>query len=199
MPTKIQNLIIHDVDRDGWGSAALLVAELGYERCRLYPTVQKDGLMLMDWVEPRSGEHVWLLDIPTPKRWNDPPRRLGVEITWVDHHRVPATDSPPGHIRLLGPTSSKPTTTMHLLVEHGLVPSLHKPMEFVRTLCVPNFETAWTRIIDGMSAVWPEIPVDIDDLPSLLAGAPLGEPPSTVLEPLEDQATEQVQKRESTF
>ena len=162
--------IIHDVDRDGWGSAALLVAELGPERCRLHPEVRKDGLAALAEVKAQTSDHVWLLDVPTPEHWTGA-RLPDVRITWVDHHPVRATDTPPDSVRLVLPAKSGRTTTMHLLVEHGLVPSVDRPMEFVRSLCVPGFETPWTRVIDGLCETWIAEPVPGDELPVVLAAA----------------------------
>ena len=176
--------IIHDVDRDGWGSAALIVAEFGPGRCRLYREFRKDALPLHSEVEASSGDRIWLLDIPTPESWANAPPLPDVPITWVDHHPVRAKDTPPANVRLVLPTSPGRTTTMHVLMEQGLVPSLVKPMEFVRTLCVPGFETPWTRVIDGLceSLI---TPVPDEELPTVLAGAVHGDPVPDALRNLE--------------
>jgi hypothetical protein len=169
------NHIIHDVDRDGWGSAALLVAELGSSHCRVYSEARKDALPLHSQVDARPGDHIWLLDIPTPTIWANAPPLPDVPITWVDHHPVREKDAPSSNVRLVLPQSPGRTTTMHLLVEQGLVPSLVKPMEFVRTLCVPVFETPWTRVIDGLceSLI---VPVPDEEMPAVLASAVRGDP-----------------------
>ena len=58
--------IIHDLDRDGWGSAALLVAELGADRCRLYAirTKDKDVRPVIAELATDTGDQVWVLDHP---------------------------------------------------------------------------------------------------------------------------------------
>ncbi len=177
--------IIHDIDRDGWGSVALLAAELMPQECRLYPSVGKNGFRLIERVTAQPGDSIWLLDIPTPSSWALAPRPEGVEITWVDHHPVRAGDSPPDHIRLFLPVGDKPKTTMHLLVEHGLVPKVEKPMLFVRSMCVPGFETTWTRIIDGIEEAWLGEPVTLEELPAVLARAPANGPAPAALRRLE--------------
>ena len=35
--------VIHDTDRDGWGSAALMLASLEPGNCIIHPTVRKMG------------------------------------------------------------------------------------------------------------------------------------------------------------
>ncbi|MCU0660776.1 MAG: hypothetical protein MUC50_00450 [Myxococcota bacterium] len=171
------NHLIHDLDRDGWGSAALLVCELGPEQCRLYPTQSKDGCSLVSTTDAQPGDHVWLLDIPTPASWSDMPNLPNFALTWVDHHPVRATDAPPPFVRLVLPEDSEPTTTMHLLVQRGFVPSVHKPMVFVRSLCVPGFATEWTLIFDGLSEAWDQISFMLRELPKVIAAAPRGEAP----------------------
>ncbi|MCU0664701.1 MAG: hypothetical protein MUC50_20560 [Myxococcota bacterium] len=175
--TNPQHHLIHDLDRDGWGSAALLVCELGAERCHLHPTQSKDACSLISTVGAQPGDHVWLLDIPTPSSWSDVPSLPDVAITWVDHHPVRATDAPPSEVRLILPGHSEPTTTMHLLVRRGLVSSVATPMVFVRSLCVPAFETEWTRIFDGLGEAWDQISFMLCELPAVIAAAPRGEAP----------------------
>lgn len=63
------NHIIHDVDRDGWGSAALLLAELTPINCRLYPTREKEVLGIIRAPKVAKGDTVWILDIPGPQCW----------------------------------------------------------------------------------------------------------------------------------
>jgi hypothetical protein len=175
--TNPQHHLIHDLDRDGWGSAALLVAELGPEKCQLHPTQSKDGCSLISAVNAQPGDHIWLLDIPTPSSCSDMPSLPDVAITWVDHHPVRATEAPPAYIRFILPETNEPTTTMHLLVRRGLVPSVARPMAFVRSLCVPAFETEWTRIFDGLCEAWDQISFMLRELPAVIAAAPRGEAP----------------------
>jgi hypothetical protein len=52
------NHIFHDVDRDGWGAAAMLVAQLGPNDCRLYPTASKNGFAFLETVETAPGDTV---------------------------------------------------------------------------------------------------------------------------------------------
>ncbi len=180
-----QTHVIHDIDRDGFGSAAMLTAELGPEYCRLYPSSSKNGAALVREIDSRPGETVWVLDIPTPERWAGFLRPDGVLINWVDHHPVRAADSPAEDIRLYLPIGDRPVTTMHLLVQHGLVPSLHEPMRFVCSLCIPKFETAWTRIVDGLADGWRAFESEM--LSALLAHAPLGQDPPAELLHLEQK------------
>ena len=186
--------IIHDVDRDGWGSAAMLAAQFGAENCRLYPSESKDGLALLAEVNADPDDNIWVLDIPTPEGWANAQLPKDISITWVDHHPVRATDSPTPQVRLCLPVSSKNVTTMHLLVQHGLVPDLVKPMGFVSNMCSPGCTGGWTGVMDGLNALWPKIPVSTDALPALLAGAPRGEHVPAVLSPLTDVASKQCEK-----
>jgi hypothetical protein len=63
------NHIIHDVDRDGWGSAALVVAEVRPENCRLYPVRDKEIFAVLRGIEAANGDTIWILDIPGPQTW----------------------------------------------------------------------------------------------------------------------------------
>jgi len=78
------NYIIHDIDRDGWGSAALVVAEKHPENCLLYPTREKDISGVLRSIRPKDDDSIWVLDIPAPESWTDFPIRKN--MTWVDHH-----------------------------------------------------------------------------------------------------------------
>jgi hypothetical protein len=193
------NHIIHDLDRDGWGSAALLVAELAHERCHLHPTQSKDGCSLISTVGAQPGDHVWVLDIPTPSCWSELPSLPDVAITWVDHHPVRAADAPLPHVQLVLPADSEPTTTMHLLVQRGFVPSVTNPMAFVRSLCVPTFETEWTLIFDGLSQTWDQVAFMSRDLPKLIAAGPRGEAPDQALVMIGRSVRNQAEKVEQVL
>ncbi len=175
--------IIHDTDRDGFGSAAMLATSLAPERCMLYPSTEKNGLALLAQVAPGVGDTIWILDIPTPENWQGASILGDVQIKWIDHHPVRAMDRPPKNVRLYLPINNRPVTTMHLLVAHGLVPNLTDPMRFIRSLCIPKFETAWTRVIDGLSDGWKTF--NGETLSAFLARAALGEEPPTALLHLE--------------
>lgn len=181
--TNIRHHIIHDTDRDGFGSAAMLAASLDQERCLLYPSAEKNGLALLAQVSPGTGDTIWILDIPTPENWQGSSIPGGIQINWVDHHPVRAMDRPPENVRLYLPVDDRPVTTMHLLVAHGLVPNLTDPMRFIRSLCIPKFETTWTRVIDGLSDGWKTF--NGETLSAFLARAALGEEPPTELLHLE--------------
>ena len=178
--------IIHDTDRDGFGSAALLVASLGPECCRLYPVSDKDINPLLIEIEAHTGDTLWVLDIPTPQTWKELPILPGAQINWVDHHPVRAVDHPPGNVCLYLPIDNRPVTTMHLLVQFGLIANVPEPMTFIRSLCVPQFETAWTRVFDGLAKGWVELE-NTNRLPRLLAQAPVEEAPPTELLHLEQR------------
>jgi hypothetical protein len=89
-----RHLIIHDTDRDGWGSAAMLVAELGPARCVLHPTASKDGLAEIAKVDAHPGDHVWVLDIPTPGNWTTVPSQPDVAVTFKDRRSSYRSISP---------------------------------------------------------------------------------------------------------
>ena len=117
-------IIIHDVDRDGLGSAAMICAELGPENVLLVPTKVKDVRPLLAHHEaPRS---VMVLDIPAPPSWDG--ISTDVAITWVDHHLAAWHCARPPNVKTILPTTCTPTTTMSLLVKHGIVtiPNVHR-------------------------------------------------------------------------
>jgi hypothetical protein len=119
--------VIHDTDRDGRGSAALLAAQLGPASCVLHPMRGKDVIGVLA--------------------------------------KLPADD--------------RPTTTMRLLVDEGIV-TLRGAMDFVAGLCrrSPPFE--WGLVFDAMRD---EVCAG-DDLATLIARGPLGQPVPDVLRPL---------------
>ena len=148
------HLIIHDVDRDGWGSAALLVEALGPESCELRPTKSKDVRRIVDGAHPE--QHVWVLDIPAPPSWAGWDRR-DAETTWVDHHLASWSRPAPMWIRAIVPETDRPTTTMSLLVRHGLA-SPGTGHELARRLCTRD-DDAWGEVFDGLSQQFPDLPV----------------------------------------
>ena len=164
--------IVHHIDRDGWGSAALLVSHLGPAACRLYPCNGSDVLVTVNSVRAAEGDLLWVLDLPAPTTgWVG--LRQTAPIRWVDHHVASWCNSVPDQVDAVLPSSARSTTTMHLLIERELVcgPRL---MEFVRSLCVPKFESDWARVFDGLEHGAADDVVRSSELPFLLAGAPAG-------------------------
>ncbi|MEQ9319517.1 MAG: hypothetical protein RIF41_10185 [Polyangiaceae bacterium] len=166
------------MDRDGWGSAALLVEALGPESCELRPTKSKDVRRIVDGAHPE--QHVWVLDIPAPPSWAGWDRR-DAETTWVDHHLASWSRPAPMWIRAIVPETDRPTTTMSLLVRHGLA-SPGTGHELARRLCTRD-DDAWGEVFDGLSQQFPDLPVTHQRLPALLEGAPRGGAIPAALEP----------------
>jgi len=166
--------LIFDSDRDGWGSAALLLAELGPDACTLHPMRGKDAAAVLRDVPGDCAALV--LDLPAPATWEAVPERT---VTWVDHH-VAAWGAPvPTWVRAVLPSNARPTTTMRLLVEAGLV-GIPGAMTFVSAMCRRSPPFPWGLVIDAMRDGTP----DVEDLPQLLARAPRGEPVPAALLPL---------------
>lgn len=163
--------IVHDVDRDGLGSAAMLCAELGPDRVRLHPTKDKDVRALLTDLE---GE-VIVLDIGAPPSWAGVPASL--DITWVDHHLATWGSTPPPNVKPILPTTDKATTTMSLLVKHQVVTIPNVIDGYVGKLCGGEPDFAWGFVFDALTKMrigdWP---VEIAELPALLAPGPRGEP-----------------------
>lgn len=178
--------IIHDLDRDGWGSAALLVAELGPERCRLYPTRTKDVRPGLGELLVEPSDHLWVLDIAAPPSWSGVAAPAGCVVTWVDHHLPAWTRPSPSWIEVFLPTDSKPTTTMSLLTSSGIV-ELPGAVEFVKRLCSRD-EDPWGLVFDGLSTMAPDFPAPMVELPALLAAAPRGGPVPDALQPAVEHA-----------
>jgi hypothetical protein len=173
--------IVHHTDRDGWGSAALLVSQHGPAACRLYPCDGSDTLAVINGVRATEGDMLWVLDLPAPAvGWAG--LRQDSPIRWVDHHRASWTNPAPAQIEAILPSGVRSTTTMHLLIERGLVrgPNL---MAFVRSLCVPQFESDWARVFDGLERNAADDVLRSSNLPFLLAGAPGGATVPDALQP----------------
>ena len=164
-------IVIHDVDRDGLGSAAMICAELGPENVLLVPTKEKDVRPLLAHHEaPRS---VMVLDIPAPPSWDG--ISTDVTITWVDHHLAAwRCARPPPNVKTILPTTCMPTTTMSLLVKHGIV-TIPNVIDYVRKLCGQTPEFEWGYAFDTMNRTFPDWPVAQTELPPLLALGPKGE------------------------
>jgi hypothetical protein len=168
------NHIIHDTDRDGWGSAAMLLAELGHENCHLHPMRTKDVSGVFNLLPPDAN--VFVLDLPALVDWNVLRER---PVTWVDHHLAAWNGSPPPWVRVVLPADDRPTTTMKLLVTSGLVTVPHA-MRFVAAMCRRSPPFAWGQVFDAMRDDVPEV----DNLSELLAQAPSGGPIPASLQPL---------------
>jgi hypothetical protein len=177
------NHIVHDVDRDGWGSAALLLADRGPATCRLYPTKDKNVLPLLANVPAAAGDTMWVLDIPAPATWRGFPRMSAVNVIWVDHH-VDSWHPPfPESVQVVLPTSPRATTAMSLLVSSRLV-KLEGAKDFIRSLCSRTDAPLWARVFDALEAQSPKLPVPPARIAELLALAPTGQPVPPEFAPL---------------
>lgn len=179
--------ILHHNDRDGWGSAALLVSTDG--DCQLYPmpNVNK-ALMAIRSIGLSEQDALWIIDLPAPARWSDFQSPRVARITWVDHHLASWNATVPTGIKVILPRSIRPTTTMSLLISQGIV-DVAGDKEFVRSLCVPEFENDWALVFDGLEQMYPNLPVPSNELPALLANGPRGLPVPSELNSLIEQAT----------
>ena len=183
------NHIIHDIDRDGWGSAALVIADKHPENCRLYPVSEKEICGILQSIEVEEGDVVWILDIPGPASWARFPIRNGVRTIWVDHHLNSWSQLPPPEIEVILPAGIKPTTTMHMLVSNKLV-HLQGAINFVHALCSREQKSEWGLVFDGLASLAPNFPVPVKDLPELLARAPSGDSVPDRLKPAASVAQE---------
>ena len=174
--------VVHDVDRDGLGSAAMICAELGPEHVRLHPAKLKD-------VRPRLLDlhgPVIVLDIPAPPSWDGIDVRL--DVTWIDHHLAAWHTPPPANVRPILPATPKPTTTMSLLVKHHIV-NIPDVVAFVRKLCGDDPEFDWGLAFDTLSRTFPRWSIGTDELPALLAEGPFGRSVPDRLLPHVEEAT----------
>lgn len=174
------------MDRDGWGSATLLVATLGPDVCDLDPTKSKHVVPLVN--DADHNHHIWVLDIPAPTSWESLAKPTA-GITWVDHHLASWSTPPPSWVRTVLPVDDRPTTTMSLLVRHGLA-VVEGGHEFVRRLCTLE-DAPWGLVFDGLSEMFPDLPVPLEALPELLAAAPRGDDVPAALIPAMDRARRQ--------
>lgn len=164
------NHLLHDTDRDGWGSAALLVATFGPASCRLHPCAEKDPRALLAGMEVDAADRVWVLDLPAPPDWWGVRHRCA--LTWVDHHLLSWRESAPEWIQVVLPAHARRTTTMHVLVEHGLI-SVPRPMDWIALLTRRDVTSPWGDAFDAMRD---PTDLELDTLPALLCGGPLGAP-----------------------
>jgi hypothetical protein len=91
----------------------------------------------------------------------------------VDHHLASWIGPAPREIEAIVPADSRPTTTMHLLIERKLV-SAPNAMTYVRALCVSQFESDWARVFDGLESGAANDVLRLPELPALLAAGPDG-------------------------
>lgn len=175
--------IIHDVDRDGWGSAALLLAAFGPSECVLHPTRSKSVAGLVAELAG-DGSDVWVLDIPAPRTWPAVDEVSGT-VTWVDHHLAAWRSPQPSWVRAILPNTAKPTTTMSLLMRRGLAGGGRAP-EFVRDLCHDG--TDWGLALDGLADFPDHVPLAEEELRPLLALGPNGKPLPEALHFARDRA-----------
>lgn len=78
---------------------------------------------------------------------------------------------------------------MSLLLQHGLA-VVEGSHEFVRRLCSVD-DDPWGLVFDGLSVMFPDLPVSLEALPEFLAGAPSGGGVPTALEPAARHAGQQ--------
>lgn len=97
------------------------------------------------------------------------------------------SSSAPSWIDTPLPKDTKPTTTMSLLLKHGFVEG---GREFVRRLCTRD-DDPWGLTFDGLSQMFPELPVEVTELPGLLVDAPSGGEVPSALQPAMDHALRQ--------
>jgi hypothetical protein len=171
----MMNHIVHDTDRDGWGSAALLVHQLGADSCRLFPKKHKSVLGDISNIGATSNDTVWVLDIPAPYDWSSLRIPEGTRLVWVDHHLEAWKSETPQRVETFLPRGTKPTTTMSLLLSHGLVAGSREARAFVGSLCSAGTAGSWGYVFDGLNK-GDDCPVALDQLPALLIGGPRGEP-----------------------
>ena len=176
-------IVIHDVDRDGFGAAAMICAEFGPENVVLHPTKAKDVRPLL--ARQEASRSVMVLDIPAPPSWDGVSTDL--TITWVDHHIAAWRRAPPPNVKTILPATSRPTTTMSLLVEHGFV-TIPNVIDYVRNLCGRSPEFGWGHAFDTMRRTYPDWPVAHAELPPLLALGPKGKDVPAILMPLVNEA-----------
>ena len=164
-------VVIHDVDRDGLGSAAMICAEIGPEHVQVEPTKPKDLKPLLE--RQLGNRDILVLDLPALENWSCV--SSDVNITWVDHHLSSWSNPPPSNVKTVLPTDQNPTTTMSLLVKHNLVSIPNVMHNYVRRLCggLPHFD--WAHIFDAMDCAYPDWLIGRADLPRLLAPGPKGE------------------------
>jgi hypothetical protein len=140
--------ILHDTDRDGWGSAALLVAALGPDRAVLRPCTKKDLRSAFTALDLDEHDQLFVLDLPAPEDWSSL-RHPPCGVTWVDHHLSAWVPPHPSWVRAVLPAHTKPTTTMRVLVEAGLV-SLPRALHFVSALCRRSPTSDWGQVFDAL-------------------------------------------------
>jgi len=167
--------IIHDTDRDGWGSAALLLSSLGPENCKIYPTGEKDIRKLLGSLQPEPTDNIWVLDIPAPPSWTGLELPKCSRLVWVDHHLAAWQNELPHGIEVHLPDSERPTTTMHMLIDLVLVKS-SAAKEFATMICSDSGSSGWGAVFDGLSEEYPNVPIAEDDLRKHLAVAVAGVP-----------------------
>ena len=177
-----RTVVLHDVDRDGLGSAAMICAEFGPKLVRLIPTKPEDLEQSLTQREGEVNQNMLILDLPAPKSWDYVP--TNISITWVDHHLDSWRTTHPTNVKTILPMDRKPTTTMSLLVKHKLVSTPNVMQYYVRRLCGEQPEFDWAHVFDTLDSTYPYWSIDHDDLPHLLALGPKGEEVPEELLPL---------------
>jgi hypothetical protein len=170
--------IVHDTDRDGWGSVALLSAGLQPSAAVMRQVRDKQDVVdVLNRLPVANGDQIYVLDLPAPLRWERLMRRDGV-ITWVDHHLSSWQKARPEWLNAVLPSDDKATTTMKLLVQAELV-KLPNAMDFIRGLCRRSPPFDWGLLFDVLA----DGPPDVENFFSLLKLGPLGEPVPSSLSP----------------
>lgn len=177
--------LIHDTDRDGWGSAAMLLAEFGPERCELHPHPGKDVRSALNRLGLSVDDRVFVLDLPAPPTWTGL-RKPPCRVTWVDHHLSAWREPAPSWIEVVLPETSKPTVTMALLVKNRLVPDPAVIDRYVSGLCGGDPDSDWGAALDALKDPSAS-PMAVAELARLLALGPAGAPLPSELRPLADE------------
>ncbi len=161
------HLIIHDVDRDGLGAAAMLVYKLGVDVCELEPLKEKNLQSYFTSNKFEKYEKIWVLDIPSPRNWSYL-AEIPKPVIWVDHHPLNPKARIPENVTFYHPKSALDhTTTMHLLRDNNLV-ELEATSWLWKALCVPSLENDWALVFSGIDSLWPNVPFSKERLPSIL-------------------------------
>lgn len=187
------NHIVHDTDRDGWGSAALLSATVEPTDSKLYQVPNKQVVDVLNRLQPRDDDSIHVLDLAAPDDWSNL-RRPACEVVWLDHHVLSWSAAYPSWIRVLLPPDDKPTTTMSLLVQTGLV-SLPGARAFIAGLCRRSPPFDWGLLFDAIDDRLPKLA----NFPALLRSGPYGAPVPAELQPLLKRAEGQAQVVESVL
>lgn len=178
--------IIHDTDRDGWGSASMLLAQFGSDSCVLHPHPGKDVTDALNELEVHLDDRIYVLDIPASPSW-ERHQRPPCPLIWVDHHATSWEGEAPEWLDVRLPANTKPTVTMAMLLRERIV-TTPRVMTYVHSLI--RDEGDWGALFDAL-ATPEEAGIDVVRLGELLALGPLGEPVPPELRPLLERSADQ--------